>query len=144
VFSHDGEAPRVGRPLGDDDHDRRPARGGRMPRRGHVFEAPTLNAFLAMGRPSWSAVRSWLVELVTHGGYRDLVESYLVPQAEVAMQLPFEVADYVDFYSPKHHAENVGASSGRTARRLTPLEAPAHRYHGRPGRGRCRRNRGRA
>ena len=75
---------------------------------GHVFEAPTLNPFLAMGRPSWSAVRSWLVELVTHEGYRDLVESHLVPQSDVTMHLPFEVADYVDFYSSQHHAENVG------------------------------------
>ena len=35
-----------------------------------MFESPSLNPFLAMGRPAWSAVRSWLVELLEHEGYR--------------------------------------------------------------------------
>ena len=107
VFSHDGEAPRVGVALGDDVLDLAPLAAAEGLDGGHVFEAPTLNPFLAMGRPSWSAVRSWLVELVTHEGYRDLVESHLVPQSEVALHLPFEVADYVDFYSSQHHAVRV-------------------------------------
>jgi fumarylacetoacetase len=32
----------------------------------------------------------------------------LLPLAEVALRLPFHVADYVDFYSSLHHATNVG------------------------------------
>ena len=87
-----------------------------------------------MGRPSWSAVRSWLVELVTHEGYRDLVESHLVPQSEVTLHLPFEVADYVDFYSSEHHAENVGRIFRPDGDALTPnwKHLPIG-YHGRAG-----------
>ena len=101
---------------------------------GHVFESPSLNPFLAMGRPAWSAVRSWLVELLEHEGYRDLVESHLVPRAEVTLHLPFEVADYVDFYSSQHHAENVGRIFRPDGDALTPnwKHLPIG-YHGRSG-----------
>ncbi len=134
VFSHDGEAPRVGVALGDDVVDLAPLAAAEGLDGGHVFEAPTLNPFLAMGRPSWSAVRSWLVELVTHEGYRDLVESHLVPQSEVTLHLPFEVADYVDFYSSQHHAENVGRIFRPDGDALTPnwKHLPIG-YHGRAG-----------
>jgi fumarylacetoacetase len=107
VFSYDGEAPRVGVALGDDVVDLAPLAAIEGLDGAHVFEAATLNPFLEMGRPAWSAVRSWLTELVTHEAYRDLVESHLVPQAEVTMHLPFELADYVDFYSSQQHAENL-------------------------------------
>jgi fumarylacetoacetase len=33
------------------------------------------------------------------------------------MHLPVEVADYVDFYSSRHHAENVGRMFRPTASR---------------------------
>ena len=134
VFSYDGEAPRVGVALGQDVLDLAPLAAAEGLDGGHVFETPTLNAFLAMGRPSWSAVRSWLVELVTHEGYRDLVESHLVPQSEVTMHLPFEVADYVDFYSSQHHAENVGRIFRPDGEALTPnwKHLPIG-YHGRAG-----------
>jgi fumarylacetoacetase len=134
VFSHDGESPRVGVALGDDVMDLAPLAAAEGLDGGHVFEAPTLNPFLAMGRPSWSAVRSWLVELVTHEGYRDLVESHLVPQSEATMHLPFDVADYVDFYSSQHHAENVGRIFRPDGEALTPnwKHLPIG-YHGRAG-----------
>ncbi|HTE73889.1 MAG TPA: fumarylacetoacetase [Actinomycetes bacterium] len=134
VFSHDGEFPRVGVALGDDVMDLAPLAAAEGLDGGHVFEAPSLNPFLAMGRPSWSAVRSWLVELVTHEGYRDLVESHLVPQSEVTMHLPFDVADYVDFYSSQHHAENVGRIFRPDGEALTPnwKHLPIG-YHGRAG-----------
>jgi fumarylacetoacetase len=134
VFSHDCEAPRVGVALGDDVVDLAPLAAVEGLDGAHVFEAPTLNPFLAMGRPSWSAVRSWLVELVTHEGYRDLVESHLVPQSEVTLHLPFDVADYVDFYSSQHHAENVGRIFRPDSEALTPnwKHLPIG-YHGRSG-----------
>ena len=134
VFSHDGEAPRVGVALGDDVIDLAPLAAVEGLDGSHVFEAPTLNPFLAMGRPSWSAVRSWLVELVTHEGYRELVVGHLVPQSEVQLHLPFEVADYVDFYSSQHHAENVGRIFRPDGDALTPnwKHLPIG-YHGRAG-----------
>jgi fumarylacetoacetase len=134
VFSHDGELPRVGVALGDQVVDLAPLAAAEGLDGGHVFEAPTLNPFLAMGRPAWAAVRAWLVELLGHEGYRDLVESHLVPQDEVQLHLPFEVADYVDFYSSEHHAENVGRIFRPDGDALTPnwKHLPIG-YHGRAG-----------
>ena len=135
VFSHDDvEPPRVGVALGDHVLDLAPLSAAEGLDGGHVFESPSLNPFLAMGRPAWSAVRSWLVELLEHEGYRELVESHLVPRAEVTMHLPFEVADYVDFYSSQHHAENVGRIFRPDGDALTPnwKHLPIG-YHGRSG-----------
>ena len=134
VFSYDGEAPRVGVALGDDVLDLAPLAAAEGLDGGHVFESPSLNPFLAMGRPAWSAVRSWLIELLEHEGYRELVEGHLVAQAEVEMHLPFEVADYVDFYSSQHHAENVGRIFRPDDEALTPnwKHLPIG-YHGRSG-----------
>jgi fumarylacetoacetase len=134
VFSHGGEAPRVGVALGDSVVDLAPLAAAEALDGGHAFESPSLNPFLAMGRPAWSAVRSWLTELLTHEAYRDLVESHLVPQADVEMRMPFEVADYVDFYSSQHHAENVGRIFRPDGEPLTPnwKHLPIG-YHGRSG-----------
>jgi fumarylacetoacetase len=65
---------------------------------GDVFARPTLNELLAAGRSAWedavAAARS-------HDGPR-------VPEREIHLRLPFEVADYVDFYSSLEHATNLG------------------------------------
>ena len=134
VFSTADEPPRVGVALGDEVVDLAPLAAAEGLDGGHVFEAPSLNPFMALGRPAWTAVRSWLTELLTHDGYRDLVESHLVPAADVTMHLPFEVADYVDFYSSRHHAENVGRIFRPDSEPLTPnwRHLPIG-YHGRAG-----------
>jgi fumarylacetoacetase len=134
VFSYGGEDPRVGVALGHAVLDLAPLAAVVGVDGGHAFEEPTLNPFLAMGRPAWSAVRSWLTELLTHEAHRDLVESHLLPQAEVEMRMPFEVADYVDFYSSQHHAENVGRIFRPDGEPLTPnwKHLPIG-YHGRSG-----------
>ncbi|MET8356779.1 fumarylacetoacetase [Micromonospora sp. NPDC005171] len=69
---------------------------------------PVLNDFMALGRPQWTTVRQRIVELLTDPAHRPAVEPLLVPLADVELLLPFEVADYVDFYSSEHHASNVG------------------------------------
>jgi fumarylacetoacetase len=134
VFSYDGEAPRVGVALGDHVIDLAPLAAAAGLDGGHVFESPTLNPFLALGRPAWTAVRSWLTELLTHNGERDLVESHLLPASDMRMHLPFDVADYVDFYSSRHHAENVGRIFRPDSEPLTPnwKHLPIA-YHGRAG-----------
>ena len=50
------------------------------------------------------------------------------------MRLPFEVADYVDFYSSEHHASNVGQIFRPGQPALTPnwKHLPIG-YHGRAG-----------
>jgi fumarylacetoacetase len=134
VFSRPDEQPRVGVAVGDQVLDLAPLAAAEGLDGGHVFEAASLNPFMALGRPAWTAVRSWLTELLTHDGYRDLVESHLEPLDEVALHLPFEVADYVDFYSSEHHAENVGRLFRPDSDPLTPnwRHLPIG-YHGRAG-----------
>jgi len=57
-----------------------------------------------------------------------------VRAAAVQWHLPFEVADYVDFYSSRAHAENLGRMFRPGAEPLTPnwLHLPIG-YHGRAG-----------
>jgi fumarylacetoacetase len=134
VFRYADEPARVGVALGDQVLDLAPLSAAEGLDGGHVFEEPSLNPFMALGRPAWTAVRAWLTELLTHDTYRDLVESHLLPAADVEMLLPFEVADYVDFYSSQHHAENVGRIFRPDAEPLTPnwKHLPIG-YHGRAG-----------
>ncbi len=56
----------------------------------------------------------------------------LVAQADATMHLPVAIGDYTDFYSSRHHAQNVGALFRDPARALNPnwLEIPVG-YHGR-------------
>lgn len=128
VFSTGAEEPRVGVAAGSWVLDLAPLTGD------DLFAHPTLNPFLAAGRPAWDAVRARLLELVGDERHRDLVEPHLVPAADVRLRLPFDVADYVDFYASQTHAENVG----RLFRPDNPALPAAWRrlpigYHGRAG-----------
>jgi fumarylacetoacetase len=98
VFTRGEEPPRVGVRIGDFVLDLAPVAAGEMLESAHVFEAPSLNPLLALGRPAWQSVRSWLVGLLTDETERDLVEPNLVPDGEVQMRMPLEVADYDHFY----------------------------------------------
>jgi fumarylacetoacetase len=50
-----------------------------------------------------------LTLVLSDEAYRDAVEPHLHALEAVTLHLPFEVADYVDFYASEHHAGNVGA-----------------------------------
>ncbi len=96
------------------------------------FAEPTLNSFMSRGRPAWDAVRARLVELLTDPAHRHAVEPHL--ESDVTLHLPFEVADYVDFYASEQHASNVGKMFRPDAEPLTPnwKHLPIG-YHGRAG-----------
>jgi fumarylacetoacetase len=91
-----------------------------------VLNQRTLNGLLSAGPEAWrgvgASVREWAAV------------APLIPLAEVTMQLPFTVADYVDFYASEHHARNLGGL-------LRPGQPPLqpnwrHQpvgYHGRAG-----------
>ena len=134
VFSVGDDSPCVGVAIGSYVLDLAPVAAVEGLDGAWVFEEPTLNSFLALGRPSWQAVRSWLTELLTHPASADVVEPYLLPQSDVRMHLPFEVADYVDFYASEHHATNIGKIFRPGAEPLTPnwRHLPIG-YHGRAG-----------
>jgi fumarylacetoacetase len=94
----------------------------------------TLDRFLAAGRPAWRSVRDHLTGLLSDEQHRARLEPLLKPVAEVRLQLPFAVADYVDFYASEFHAANVGRIFRPGGDPLTPnwKHLPIG-YHGRAG-----------
>jgi fumarylacetoacetase len=126
--------PRAGVAIGDQVLDvAAVADGLRLPLR-ELFDGPVLNRFLAAGPAAWREARERLTEWLTRPAHRAVVEPHLVPVAGVRLHLPFAVADYVDFYASRNHAENVG-------RIFRPGQPPLPRnwlhmplgYHGRAG-----------
>lgn len=99
-----------------------------------LLDVACLNPFMAAGPQAWQrvrrAIRSWVTDVPT----RELVEPHLHPLDGLRLLLPFEVADYVDFYASRHHAENLGAIFRPGQSALTPnwLHLPIG-YHGRAG-----------
>jgi fumarylacetoacetase len=104
---------------------------------GPVFDSPTLNAFMALGRPVWQALRAQLSALLgaDNETLRDnaaLRERVLTAQADATMLLPVQIGGYTDFYSSREHATNVGSMFRDPANALLPnwLEMPIA-YNGR-------------
>ncbi|MFD9863514.1 fumarylacetoacetase [Streptomyces alboflavus] len=100
-----------------------------------LLAQPTLGPLLAAGRRTWSDVRRALTAWVTVPAHRDAVRPLLHPLSDVTLHLPFEVADYVDFYASEHHASNLGRMFRPDA--PTPLTPNWKHlpigYHGRSG-----------
>ncbi|MFD3435890.1 fumarylacetoacetase [Streptomyces sp. NPDC058685] len=99
-----------------------------------LLARPTLNPLLAAGRTAWRDVRRAITAWVTVPGHRADMEPLLHPLDAVTLHLPYEVADYVDFYASEHHATNVGRIFRPDGDALTPnwKHLPIG-YHGRSG-----------
>ncbi|MGW4678892.1 fumarylacetoacetase [Micromonospora taraxaci] len=108
VFRTDGGQPRIGVRIESWVLDLAAAEAADLVLAAGTLCRPTLNDFMALGRPQWTAVRQRITELLTDPAHRAAVEPLLVPLEDVELLLPIEVADYVDFYSSEHHASNVG------------------------------------
>jgi fumarylacetoacetase len=134
VFSLPGEEPRVGVRIGDLVLDLAPVAAAEMLDVHHVFEESTLNPLMAEGPQVAASLRQWITGLLTDETERGLVEPHLLPLEEVELQLPVEVADYVDFYCSLEHATNVGRIFRPDAEALLPnwRHLPVG-YHGRAG-----------
>ena len=101
---------------------------------GELFAEPALNRFLAAGPTVWRETRERITEWLTSPAHRAVVAPHLVPLGEARLHLPFAVADYVDFYASRNHAENVGAifRPGQPPLPRNWLHMPLG-YHGRAG-----------
>ena len=142
------EAPRVGVAIGDFVLDL-----GALEERGtfagpalagqQVFNRPSLNAFMTLGRPAWREARETISRLLREDApalrgdvsLRDdaaLRARALVSQSHVELLLPVEIGDYTDFYSSREHATNVGEMFRGRDNALMPnwLHLPVA-YHGR-------------
>ena len=99
-----------------------------------LFDAPTLDPLLAAGPDRWRLAREQVTEWLSTAAHRPAVEPHLLALDGATMRLPFTVADYVDFYSSRDHAENVGRifRPGGTPLPANWLHLPIG-YHGRAG-----------
>src|SRR5277367_1174326 len=105
VFSADGGPPRVGVRVGDSVIGLAAALGD------EVFAAPSLNPFMATGSANWARARARITELVAVDALSAgdaLPDGAVHPLGDVELRLPFEVADYVDFFASEAHASNLG------------------------------------
>ncbi len=116
VFSTAGLGARVGWRDGDEVVD--------LSALGDVYAQSSLNALMALGPDAWAES---LAQVRVHDGPR-------VPLHAATSHLPFEVADYVDFYSSLEHATNMGRLFRPDADPLLPnwRWLPVG-YHGRAG-----------
>ena len=91
---------------------------------GGVFAQPSLNPLMAEGRDAWGAA---ITAARGHDGPR-------IALPEAVLRLPFQVADYVDFYSSLEHATNLGRMFRPDQEPLLPnwRWLPVA-YHGRAG-----------
>lgn len=96
-----------------------------------VFAQGSLNAFMSQGRARWVSVRREIIEMIRADRVPDTAMHQL---ATVELSIPFEVADYVDFYASEHHARNLGRLFRPDAESLLPnwKHLPVG-YHGRAG-----------
>jgi fumarylacetoacetase len=141
VFSRGDEAARVGVRIGDRVLDaaavaaygRERARPGDLDL-ASVWEQASLNPFMALGPEAWRTARQWLVEVLGNEVHAARTAPHLVPVEDVTLHLPFEVADYVDFYCSLQHATNVGRIFRPDQEPLPPnwRHLPVG-YHGRAG-----------
>ncbi|WP_328510254.1 fumarylacetoacetase [Streptomyces mirabilis] len=136
VFSRAGASERsVGVRLGDHVLDAGATARALGSPYAELLAQPTLNPLLAAGRTAWSDVRRALTAWVTVPAHRETIAPLLHPLSEATLHLPFEVADYVDFYASENHARNVGQIfRPDAADSLTPnwKHLPIG-YHGRSG-----------
>lgn len=97
-----------------------------------LVSGSSLDPLLAAGRQRWTELRERLSEIVTAD--RAPAGAELVRTDWHTLVLPFTVGDYVDFYSSRHHAENVGRILRRAAAPLGDnwTHLPVG-YHGRSG-----------
>jgi fumarylacetoacetase len=128
VFSTPGTAPRTGIAIGEHVLDLAAVTGD------PVHATGALNAFLARGPQAWRDLRAEVAAWLTDSRHRPRVEPHLLPRDGVTLHLPVEVADYVDFYSSRHHAENLGRILRPGSPPLLPnWEHLPVGYHGRAG-----------
>lgn len=113
VFERDGDA-RPGIAIGDQVLDLRAlSRHGVLPVPPDAFDAPALNRFMALGPEIWRKTRC-AVSTVLESGNPDLRDDAeartecLHSLSDVRLLMPFDVAEYTDFYASREHATNVG------------------------------------
>ena len=102
-----------------------------------VFNQPTINSFMELGKNVWSQTRKQIQQLLSENEpeIRDnelLRNQVLFPIENVILHMPVKIGDYTDFYASKEHATNVGIMFRGKENALMPnwTHLPVG-YHGR-------------
>lgn len=106
-----GGQPRLGVRIGDhvvDTADVVDATGGASLALKEAADGANLDRLLAAGRSVWDELRSLLQQTLSEDRFAAGLQDKLHQVDQVALHMPFTVADYVDFYGNEHHASNVG------------------------------------
>ena len=94
--------------------------------------ATTLNALMAKGPETWSALRLALSRaLRSDAPDATALEGCIVSQADVEMAVPAHIGDYTDFYASVFHATNIGKLFRPDAPLLPNYKWVPIGYHGR-------------
>lgn len=140
IFKTEGAEPRVGTAIGDHVldlsqlHDKGLFEGIELPK--GIFQKPTLNEFMALGKATTRAVRNRISDLLEEGNEEihssHLKDTALIKMEDVQMCMPVHVSNYTDFYSSEDHARNVGTMFRDPENALLPnwKHIPVG-YHGR-------------
>ena len=131
VFSCGGSKPKVGAAIGAHVVDLAALHDAGLfsdtpVSKSNVFACDALNDFMAMGQDVWRSVRRRLVSLLLENDAPDSCDDVvkadkalrddaglrgtaLVSAGSVTMHMPTRVGNFVDFYSSKEHATNIGS-----------------------------------
>ena len=83
----------------------------------------SLNALVALAAPAWSALRLALSRALRDGAAgQALLQACLVLQADAEYAVPARIGDSTDFYTPVHHATNIGVCRDGVASPRESLE----------------------
>ena len=134
VFAPGDGAPRVGVRIGDQVLDIAGLARAENRSWAGIVEAGSLNPLLAAGPAIWSAVRGFLTVALADAEWQERVSPHVHGLSDVQLRLPFQVADYVDFYASEHHAIALGRLFRPGSEPLPPnwKHLPVG-YHGRAG-----------
>ncbi len=113
VFRRRGtqEAFRIGVAIGDQILDMKAAvkAGVFLSAAAEATTGDSLNAFMALGQPAWSALRLYLSRALRVGAAaQEKLKACLLAQADAEYAVPARIGDYTDFYVGVHHATAIG------------------------------------
>ena len=113
VFRRRGtqEAFRIGVAIGDQILDMKAAvkAGVFLSAAAEATTGDSLNAFMPLGQPAWSALRLDLSRALRVGAAaQEKLKACLLAQADAEYAVPARIGDYTDFYVGVHHATAIG------------------------------------
>jgi len=118
VFSHEGTERRLGVAIGQYVLDLRKVAGDLPVSEALLADRRGWNGVMAAGPPLWASLRSALIDLLHHDA-RPRPDA-LLPLSDIDLYMPFEVAEFTDFFSCENHAINAGRIYRGDTYRLPP------------------------